>query len=68
MQGRKMTPGKYTFDPTAGRMGIFIGYCEHGQKIIINHSDWQQVDRVWHREQKSYPVRLYHHICKTRSI
>lgn len=69
MQGRKMEPGRYTFDPNSGRMGIFIGYCpDCTNKVCVPHSQWQLIDKKWHREQKKYAIRLFEHICKIRSL
>lgn len=58
-RGRKMKPGKLTYDPVKGQLGIFIDYCPgcHA-KIITSRETLAKFVKQCTRQQKKLSVRV----------
>lgn len=56
--GRPMQPGTLVTD-TGGRLGIFITYCPHGDKVVFYKDEIPPLVRRWDRSRKSIRIRVY---------
>lgn len=55
--GRPMQPGTLVADQS-GRLGIFLTYCSHGDKVVFYKQEIPALVRRWDRSKKSVKVRV----------
>lgn len=55
--GRPMQPGTLVADKS-GRMGIFLTYCTHGDKVVFYKDEIPALVRRWDKSKRSLKVRL----------
>lgn len=64
-RGRKMTPGKLTYNPESQRLGVFIDYCPNcNSKIVANKDVVQAISRTIRHEQGKTTVRMLKALLK----
>lgn len=68
IKGRRMRPGRLSFDPVNGSIRIFVGYCEHGKKVLIDRDDITTLVKWARKDERSTAVRLLKRLLKARIV
>lgn len=66
--GRPKRPGSIAFDKRTGSLRVFIGYCEHGDPVMIERDDIDPLVRWARKEKKKLSIRILHWIMHSRML
>lgn len=64
-RGRKKMPGRLIYDPSVGKLGVFVCYCSNcNSKIIADKNTVTYLSKSIIKSQKKWSVRLLQSMLK----